>query len=45
MMTLEWPYLFYRMVKFGNLSFDIGKSKTVDFSETFAAWKLEGADI
>ena len=29
------------MVKFGNLSFSIGKSETVDFSETIAASDLK----
>ena len=41
MMTGSDLDLFYGKVKFGNLGFSMGKSKTVDFSETIAASDLK----
>ena len=41
MMTWSDLDLFYGKVKFGNLGFSMGKSETVDFSETIAASDLK----
>ena len=41
MMTWSYLDLFYSKVKFGNLGFSMGKSETVDFSETIAANDLK----
>ena len=41
MMTWSDLDLFYGKVKFGNLGFSMGKSETVDFSETIAVSHLK----
>ena len=43
-MPLGWPWPFYAKVKFGHLSFYIGKMTIIYFSKTIAAYDLKVGD-